>query len=1317
NQTGVTSGTQYTKVTVDGKGRVVSGAQLSSSDVTTALGFSPAQASSATQWTTTGSNIYYNTGNVGIGTTTPNYTLDVSGAINVATNNWINSGGRNLLNMGTSGNVYMNSLGAGTGITFQPSGTAIARLTTQGFVLGSGYVSTYTPPTDGAIIQGNVGIGTTTPGVKLDVAGLVRAQTGNSTTPGFTFAGSTTTGISTAPTFLDRIYMVANGSLSTTFGPGEMIVGSDYGATGKPMIRGAGATANSPSFGFYAEGTGMYRPAANQLAFSTANTERFKIDSAGNVGIGTTNPVAKLHLASGTASVAPLKLTSGTLLSSPASGTIEFDGSQLYFTDGANTRRALATNSAAGSFDNTSTISNSSGNITLAPNNTTGSVVVSATTASTNSQTGALIVNGGVGVAGNIYASGTIITSSNIQGASITATNGMISPYIAGSVAATGSLTLDSTTHATKGKILLAPNGGNIGIGITNPEEQLHLNRVLKFTNNTVSNFKAPTADSFRIFAHDDQSTGNPYGTGDNNAKIFENVDGNNPTPDDSFYFVNHGTSGPVTALAIKGDGKVGIGNSTPAATLEIGKNTVSSSSFRFAPSGDQSSMRFTTNSLANWIQSGVDFNNDSKKDLRFSSISGATTWMTLQASSGNLGIGTTSPGSKLSFGATDTTGNSHKIAVYESTGTQTFFYGIGMMNPDGLATGADEGLGLWGGTEASIPWNGTSGIAAHMFIKRSTGNVGIGTTAPSAQLDISAGSTTGSVKVGYNGPTYGTFVDTAGSYAGSWAREFSLGHGGSKLGSFGALAASSTLTYLYLNANQSGAGSGHINPSMVITPAGNVGIGTITPGVALNVVGTGGGDDDVHIDSYSATQEGTVMLRRARGTEALPTTLLSGDRMGFVAFRGHNGTSFLDLSRIQASTEADLSASASSNLQFFTSYGGSPTEKMRITASGTVGIGTTTPNTAYRLDVNGDMYIGNGGAAQKIQFKTANTDGAFIRFNSTADSAGNSSLEIGTIDNSDEPIIFTQTANERMRIHTNGYVGIGTAAPSAKIDVRGNAVFGTSARVQFEDQTTFTRAAFNELRFWDWDTGTDMVTFTSNSVGIGTTSPQRTLHVNGDAYINSIVGGQNNGAGNFHLDAWGSGADRSVYLNWSSGTGGAKVGNGSSAYGPIAASAFNVSSDRRLKENIKPIENPLEKILKIDAVTFTWKDPTRNKMEGQRIGLIAQNVEQIFPQAVKRDHGENTLPGGTRLVNYPDLVSPIIAAIKEFYALWSSDSQELHKTIEEQKREMASIKEEKAQQSEEIEMLKNKSNQLEEQNKALKDYLCEKDPNAKICK
>ncbi|WP_409478097.1 beta strand repeat-containing protein [Pseudobdellovibrio sp. HCB154] len=84
NQNGVVSGTQYTKVTVDGKGRVTSGSQLSSADVTTALGFTPASASAATQWTTSGTTINYMSGYVGIGTVTPMTKLDVDGGVRIS---------------------------------------------------------------------------------------------------------------------------------------------------------------------------------------------------------------------------------------------------------------------------------------------------------------------------------------------------------------------------------------------------------------------------------------------------------------------------------------------------------------------------------------------------------------------------------------------------------------------------------------------------------------------------------------------------------------------------------------------------------------------------------------------------------------------------------------------------------------------------------------------------------------------------------------------------------------------------------------------------------------------------------------------------------------------------------------------------------------------------------------------------------------------------------------------------------------------------------------------------------------------------------
>lgn len=137
---------------------------------------------------------------------------------------------------------------------------------------------------------------------------------------------------------------------------------------------------------------------------------------------------------------------------------------------------------------------NSTGNITMTP---TGSVIVSSTTASTNSQTGALIVKGGLGIAGNTYSSGTILTSSNIEGNGIK-TKGTTaylemhdtdtlysenpqsalvfrdsanSQYsflgpINGTMLWNSFLPIDPATHATKGNILLAPNGGSVGIGM-----------------------------------------------------------------------------------------------------------------------------------------------------------------------------------------------------------------------------------------------------------------------------------------------------------------------------------------------------------------------------------------------------------------------------------------------------------------------------------------------------------------------------------------------------------------------------------------------------------------------------------------------------------------------------------------------------------------------------------------------------------------------------------------------------------------------------------------------------------------------------------
>lgn len=70
----------------------------------------------------------------------------------------------------------------------------------------------------------------------------------------------------------------------------------------------------------------------NDLLFHVGQRDAMIIKNSGNVGIGTTTPTAVLHLKAGTASYAPLKLTSGTLLTTPEAGAVEFLNNAWYGT-------------------------------------------------------------------------------------------------------------------------------------------------------------------------------------------------------------------------------------------------------------------------------------------------------------------------------------------------------------------------------------------------------------------------------------------------------------------------------------------------------------------------------------------------------------------------------------------------------------------------------------------------------------------------------------------------------------------------------------------------------------------------------------------------------------------------------------------------------------------------------------------------------------------------------------------------------------------------------------------------------------------------
>ena len=87
---------------------------------------------------------------------------------------------------------------------------------------------------------------------------------------------------------------------------------------------------------------------------------------------------------------------------------------------------------------------------------------------------------------------------------------------------------------------------------------------------------------------------------------------------------------------------------------------------------------------------------------------------------------------------------------------------------------------------------------------------------------------------------------------------------------------------------------------------------------------------------------------------------------------------------------------------------------------------------------------------------------------------------------------------------------------------------------------------------------------------------------------------------------------------------------------GQVTAVDFNSTSDATLKTNIEVLNSSLEKLSQIDGVSFNWKENNR-----PAIGVIAQNVEKVFPELISEIEG-------VKSVKYNGLIGVLIEAVKE---------------------------------------------------------------------
>lgn len=884
------------------------------------------------------------------------------------------------------------------------------------------------------------------------------------------------------------------------------------------------------------------------LAFRTNNTERMRIASDGNVGIGTSNPLRRLEVAS----------SSGSWISGSFSGT---GGSDKVVLGNINSHGTIGAHNS--DFTSWATLGVNTDGVSGG-----GDVIMG--------------INSKVGIGTATPASSAILDISST-------TKGFLPPRM--TQAQREAIDLPETG------LLVYQTNGTAGLYFHNGVEWLLVNEPQTetdpvygaspangITNNHILNWNT-------AYGWGDHSTAGYLTSYDETDPVFgasaayDIEDGDITHWNTAFGWGNHATAGYLTSYT-ETDPVYAV---SAAAGITNGNITNWNTAYGWGQSWSLSGNAATnpaTHFLGTTDNAGLAVRTNNSERMRISS-------------SGNVGIGTSNPSQKL-----DVQGN---IIIAPSTGS-TNFYEINA-NRGRLKFSSEpdnnhviynnfrniDGEGLWDGIKMNVYAGlnvrvGDAGATSALFIN-SDGNVGIGTTAPTRRLDVAAGSSWISGMFSGNGGTdrvvLGNINDqaTIGAHNNdltAWTtlavNTDGISTGGNVIMGFGSKVGIGTANpdeSAILDISSTTAG--FLPPRMTSAQRQSI----ASPATGLLVYQT---DGTTGLYSYNGTLWNPVYQPITESDPVFSASASSGITAGNIAnwntaygWGDHASAGYLT---DYTETDPVYLASAASGItntnitNWNTAYGWGQgwavtgnagtnpttnflgttdnvglairtnnTEHIRITPAGNVGIGTDSPN--QKLDVRGNITIKNSTGSTdryevqanrgRINFSSVANDNNHVIYNNGLNIDGEGAWDgiKMNVYNGLNVRVGNGGATSALFVDPDGDVGIGTTSPSAKLDVRGSLKVAASVnstdrydinvnrgRLKFSSENDNNHAIYNNFRNIDgegsWDgikmnvydglnvrVGPDGATSAmfinyQGNVGINTTSPAYKLTING---------------------------------------------------------------------------------------------------------------------------------------------------------------------------------------------------------------------------